>query len=300
MKKLNELWLKSKKWSELNIVGYFVMGIVRVIIITILAIIVFYLLFIIGPFKDKTPTDTIGDSNNTENVDCTVQGINLHGSLLTYIPLHNENDTLFDYNVAGSENIVQDIEQANSDPKIKAIVVEVDSSGGSPIAGEEISNAIKNSVKPVFGLIREVGASASYLAISSADRIFASKYSNVGSIGVTMSYLSNVAKNKKDGYTYEQLSAGKFKDSGSANKPLTKEERDLFMRDTNIMYENFMKDISVNRKISLEKVRSFADGSTMLGEKAKELKLIDEIGGIDQVKNYLEKTTGEKPEICWE
>lgn len=245
-------------------------------------------------------SDTTGDSTtDTTNENCTVTGINLHGTIMTYIPNHAENDSFFDYDATASEDVIWTIKKANENEKIKAILVEVDSPGGYPVAGEEISNAIKNSDKPVVGLIRQMGASAAYWAISSADKIFASKNSDVGSIGVTQSYLSNVKKNNKDGYTFEQLSAGKFKDSGSADKPLTTEERALFIRDINIVYENFMEDISQNRKIPIEKVKSFADGSTVLGIKAKELGLIDEIGGINEVEKYLEETIGEKPEICW-
>jgi protease-4 len=233
---------------------------------------------------------------------CNITGINLHGQLLSYIPLHSENDSSsdFNYDSFSSENIVESIKQANNNENIKAIILEIDSRGGSPIGGHEISFAVKNSEKPVIGLIRSMGASASYLAVSGADKIFASNYSDVGGIGITMSYLSNVAKNKKDGYTFEQLSVGKFKDSGSSDKPLTKEERNLFMRDTNILYENFIKEVSENRNIPLEEVRKNADGSTVLGEKAKELGLIDEIGGLPEVEQYLKETIGEKPNICWQ
>jgi len=230
---------------------------------------------------------------------CSVTGINLHGTFYTYIPEGAEDDPDFDYDSVASENIAGAIEQANLDDGIKAILVEVDSVGGSPIAGEEISIAIKNSEKPVIGLIREYGDSAAYLAISSADKIFASKYSDVGGIGVTMSYLNNVEKNKNEGYTFEQLSVGKFKDSGNPDLPLTKEERDLFMRDINIVYQNFMEAISINRNIPIEKIKKISDGSTVLGEKAKELGLIDEIGGINEVESYLEEIIGERPEICW-
>jgi protease-4 len=241
-------------------------------------------------------------SENEEEIfeDCNVIGINLHGTIQTYIPEHAEGDTFFDYDTVASENVIWSIDNANNDPKIKAIVVEVDSTGGYPVAGEEIANIIKNSEKPTVGLIRENGLSAAYWAISGADKIFASKNSTVGSIGVTQSYLNNVEKNKKDGYTFEQLSAGKFKDSGNPDAPLTKEEKDLFMRDINIVYQNFMEAISINRNIPIEKVRSFADGSSVLGDKAKELGLIDEIGGINEVEKYLEEKMGEKPEICWE
>lgn len=231
---------------------------------------------------------------------CNTTGINLHGTIMTYAPKHAEGDTEYDYDITASEDVTWAIEQANENEDIKAIVVEVDSNGGYPVAGEEIANAIKNSEKPVIGFIRETGASSAYWAISGADKIFASKNSDVGSIGVTMSYLNNVEKNKKDGYLYEQLTSGKFKDSGSPDKPLTKEEKDLFMRDINILYNNFIETVSENRNIPLEKVKSFADGSSVLGEKAKELGLIDEIGGMYEAEAYLEEIIGEKPDICWQ
>lgn len=250
--------------------------------------------------NESSISDSTEDSTaDTNDENCSVQGINLHGTLLTYIPEHSESDSFFDLDVVASEGVDWIIKQANEDEKIKAIVIEVDSSGGSPVAGEEISNTVKNSEKPVLAFIREKGLSAAYWAISSADKIWASKNSDVGSIGVTASYLNNVEKNKKEGLTYEQLTAGKFKDSGSADISLTQEEKNLFLRDINIIYQNFVKAVSQNRNIPIEKVKSFADGSTVLGEKAKELGLIDEIGGISEVEKYLEETIGEKPEICW-
>lgn len=260
----------------------------------------------VGNYISSLIVDNVEDSNyddasysDVSYEGCNVSGINLHGSLMTYIPEFAEGDINSDSDSVSSEYILYFIKQANTNEDIKAIVIEVDSGGGSPVAGAEIDDAIKKSDKPVFAFIRDVGASASYLAISSADRIWASKHSDVGGIGVTMSYLSNVKNNENEGYSYEQLSAGKFKDAGSVDKPLTDEEKKLFMRDVNIIYENFMKAISENRKIPIEKVREISDGSTVLGEKAKELNLIDEIGLISDVENYLEQQLGQKPEICW-
>lgn len=232
--------------------------------------------------------------------DCTVAGINLHGTLLIYASDYPKEDTSNPEEVVSSEDIILKIKQANENPNIKAIVIEVNSSGGSPIAGEEVFKAIKNSEKPVFAFIRVTGVSSSYLAISSAKKIFASKYSEVGSIGVTMSFFTNVEKNQKEGYKYEELSSGIFKEVLSPNKPLTSAGRSLILQEVNTMYQNFIKDVSENRKIPIEKVKSFADGSVVLGEKAKELGLIDEIGGITEVENYLENQLGGKPEICWE
>jgi protease-4 len=249
-------------------------------------------------FTSSEEDTTIDQEEVAEDIDCNVMDIIMNGSLMTYIPKHAEGDTNFVYDSVSSENVIYSIKGANEDPKIKAIIIEVDSSGGSPVAGEEISNAVKNSDKPVFVTIRDIGASASYWAISSADKIWASKNSDVGSIGVTMSYLNNADSNKKEGYKFEQLSVGKFKDSGSPDVPLTKEEKDLFMRDLNIIYQNFMEAVSLNRNIPIEKVKSFADGSTVLGDKAKELGLIDEIGGMNEAKKYIEEQIGEKPIVC--
>lgn len=253
-----------------------------------------------GWYSNNNAQDSaISDSLRDENEDCSVIGVNLHGEIFTYIPNHSENDSYFNFDSVASEDITWVIRKANEDPKIKAILVEVDSRGGSPAAGEEISSAIENSDKPIVAHIRESGVSAAYWAISSADKIFASENSDIGGIGVTSSYLDNTAKNSKDGYTYEQLSAGKYKDSGSPDKTLTTEERVLFLRDINIIHANFIEAVAKNRNLPTEEVKRIADGSSVLGEQARSLGLIDEIGGISEVENYLDEIIGEKPEVCW-
>lgn len=295
--KINELWFRYKQWGESSLIGSVTVSAINIGIIMVLFLVFFYALGIFDPLKER---DLFTGDYDVSSESCSIAGIELHGTLLTYIPNHSENDSFFDYNVVASQDIVWAIRQANEDEEIKGIIIEVDSFGGSPIGGEEISIAIENSEKPVVAFIREVGASSAYWAISGADKIFASKNSNVGSIGVTSSYLSNVNKNTKDGYVYEQISVGKYKDSGSPDKPLTQEERDLFMRDNLIIYQNFIEAISKNRNIPIEKVKSFSDGATVLGVKAKELNLIDAMGGIYEVEQYLEEITGEKPGICWQ
>jgi len=290
--KINAFWLRSRKWSNENIFGYIVGAIVKLTFIIVFAVLIYSVL--------PASEEDLFISDSGEQKDCNVTGINLHGELKTYLPLHAENDTYFRYDSVSSEDITGKIKLANENPDIKAIIVEVDSPGGSIVAGEEIDNAIKNSEKPVIALIRDIGASASLWAISSADRIYASENSTIGSIGVTSSFMSNAKKNIKDGITYEALSSGKFKDSGSPEKELTAEERTLILRDINISFNNFIKAISLNRNIDIETVKNNADGSTWLGAKAKEIGLIDEIGSLIDVERYIEQETNEKPEICWE
>lgn len=235
------------------------------------------------------------------NENCNVSGITLHGNLVTYIT--NENyDWATDKIIAdqvGSEDIVYAIEEANEDDTIKAILLEIDSYGGSPVGAEEIADALKRSTKPTVAVIREGGVSAGYYAATGANIIFASKNSDVGSIGVTYSYLDNTIKNQKEGLVYQELNSGKFKDTGDPNKPLTNEEKELYKRDIKIIYENFIKAVTENRKLDINKVRALADGSTMLGEMALKNGLIDQIGGQAEAEEYLTEKIGEEAEVCW-
>lgn len=252
--------------------------------------------------NDNSAESSLSQTDTTTlsgNEDCNVLGINLHGTLLTYIPPDSKSGLMDDTDVVSSEDVLYYIDQAEKDEEIKAILVEVDSSGGLPVAGEEIASALKGATKPTVGLIRQTGASAAYWAISGTDHIFASKNSDVGSIGVTISYLDNISKNQREGYGFIQLSAGKYKDMGNPDKPLTEEERSLIIRDLDIVHQNFIEAISVNRGIPLENVRKIADGSTVMGQPAKSLGLIDEIGSIFEVKKYLSEKIGEEVNICW-
>lgn len=259
-------------------------------------------------FEDEQAiSDTINQDSgyNTESGDseepvCNTLGVSLHGFLSSYISNDNvsENGKSTEDQVA-SENIVYAIEQAEKDEKIKAIVLEVDSAGGGGVAAEEVANALKRAKKPTVAWIREQGMSAAYWASTGAEKIFASAMSDVGSIGATYSYLDNYQKNLKEGLTFNSLSTGEFKDTMNPDKPLTAEEKALIMRDLNIANENFIRAVAANRKLDITKVRQLADGSSMPGELALKNGLIDRIGGIYEVKDYLKEKIGEEVELCW-
>jgi len=235
-----------------------------------------------------------------EEKTCNISNVKLQGYLTTYISNEGKNeygDLLWDE--IASEDIVNAIEKAEKDDDVKAIVLEIDSHGGGPVAAEEIANALKRAEKPTIALIGEYGTSAAYYAATGADIIFASQNSTVGSIGISMSYTDNAKKNEEDGLTFNQLSVGKFKDTGAYDKPLTSEEKELLMRDINILHENFIKVVADNRNLDIEKVRQLADGSDMLGQMALENNLIDHIGGRYEVEEYLREKLGGDVEICW-
>ena len=236
-----------------------------------------------------------------EAEDCNISGINLHGDVVDYNApdAYNDNGDLA-LDQTSADEILYYVKDAQTNDDIKAIVVEIDSSGGYPEAGEEIMTAFKQSKKPVVAFIRSQGLSSAYMAATGAQTIFASKFSDVGSIGITMSYLQETEKNKKDGLTYIDLSSGKFKDSGNPSRPLSAEEKQIFMRDVKIGYEYFVDIVSQNRKLDVEKVKKLADGSSMMGENALKNGLIDKIGALPDVKKFLSEKIGAEAKICWQ
>lgn len=230
---------------------------------------------------------------------CNVAGINIHGQIFTYIPETFTSEEEYEYYGSGdaisSDKLTSIIEEANEDATIEAILLEIDSVGGSPVAAEEIAYAIKKSEKPTVAVIRDFGTSAGYWIASAANRIYASKNSTVGSIGVTASYSEEITKDKR----FVDLAVGKFKDLGNPERAITDEERELVMRDLNIIHKNFIETVATNRNLSIEKVEELADGSSVLGEQALDLGLIDAIGSWDEAEQYLKDMLDEEVDTCW-
>ncbi len=252
-------------------------------------------------FFDDTSSSSSAESEEDPN--CNTVGVEIRGCILTYRP--DSADSLLgqdDYScdaITSSEAVTWAIESAASDPKIKAVVLEIDSSGGSPVAAQEIAAALRDLNKPSIAWVRESAASAAYWIASAADTIIASESSDVGSIGVTLSYVDNAKKNITDGITYNQLTTGKYKDTGSPDRALTAEERSLIQRDLDIILQNFIKVVATNRNLSIEKVTALADGSSMLGAMALKNGLIDQLGTKQEVWKKLEADINDKPNVCW-
>jgi protease-4 len=201
-------------------------------------------------------------------------GADQDGSGSTPPPSTNPDDTL------------AALRAAEDDPNIRGVLVRVDSSGGSPVAAEIIANGLKHASLPLAALVREMGASAAYLAATGAKTIIASPFSDIGSIGVTMSYIDNSAQNAKEGLQYIPLTSAKFKDYGDPNKLLTADERTLLERDLKIYHEQFVKEVAENRNLSIEQVSKLADGSSMPGALALENKLIDALGDQETARAW--------------
>lgn len=296
-------WLESKAASVGLLVSMFLL--IATASITGFAILV----ALDNSSSDGTSADTVSDITSSDtgiegdNPNCNTIGIEIRGCILTYRP--DSADSLLGSDegscdaITDSESVTWKLKEAENNPKIKAVVLQIDSGGGSPAAAEEIVAGIKALGKPSIAWVRESAGSAAYWIASAADTIIATASSDIGSIGVTYSYVDNAKQNLKDGLTYNQLIAGRYKDIGTTDRALTDDERLLIQRDLNILHQNFINAIATNRNLSVAKVTALADGSSMLGRMALRNGLIDQLGTGQQVWKKVEAEINEKPEVCW-
>lgn len=196
----------------------------------------------------------------------------------------------FSGQVASSDELIKFLKDAQKDEAIKAVVLEINSPGGSAVASSEIAEEVRKTreKKPVVSFIREVGASGAYWIASATERIYANPMSSTGSIGVISSYVEVAGLMDTYNVTYQRLVFGKYKDAGSPFRRLTDEEKGIIQGKLDIVGKAFLETVAVNRKLPVEKVKGYATGMVFLGSEAKEMGLIDEFGGKDEATKYLE------------
>jgi protease-4 len=174
------------------------------------------------------------------------------------------------------------LKAADKDDSVRAIVLDINSGGGSVVPSRELAYAVKDMKKPVVACIRETGASGAYYIASAADRIVADRDSMTGSIGVIMSIQHMYGLYEKLGINVTVIKSGKVKDIGSPYREMTPDEKAELTDMVNTIYEDFVFDVATNRNMSVEYVKSISDGSIYLGKEALDLGLIDSLGGIDE------------------
>jgi protease IV len=233
---------------------------------------------------------------------CNVAEITLYGQVVYYpnestgASVGGLGDGSLDQTAA--EDVRQEIESADADSSIQAIMLQVDSPGGDPVAGEEIAAALKQATKPTVAFIADQGTSAAYWASTGAQKIFASADSAVGDIGVTESYLDQTQQDSQSGLKFVSLTAGVYKDMGDPNTPLTPAEKNILQDQLNIVYNNFVAQVAANRNLSVASVTALANGSPIIGEQAVADGLIDATGTIYDVEDYLRGKIGDDVTFC--
>jgi protease-4 len=200
-----------------------------------------------------------------------------------------EGDSPFGAQTAGSTEIVKQIRKADAKPSIKAILLDINSPGGSAVASKEIADAVKKTNKTTVAVIREVGASGGYWVASSADHVIANEMSITGSIGVISSYIEYAGLLKRYNMSYQRIIAGKYKDIGDPFTPLNSEERTILQKKINKIHDIFIKEISVNRNMPEENIRKLATGEFYLGIEALDYGLIDATGDKETAKAWLKQ-----------
>lgn len=256
-------------------------------VLAILFMIAFYFLWSWrAALLDMVKVGTAGQTEGTEQSDpsCNIAVVPIVGEIIPYAGADKDGSGNELPPTTNADDVLSAIRKAETDSNIRGILVRIDSGGGSGVPAEIIANALKRTSLPVVALIREIGASAAYLVATGARTIIASPFSDVGSIGVTMSYLSNAGKNAKEGLQYVPLKSGQFKDAGNPDKILTSAERSLFERDLKIYHEQFVKEVAENRNLPVEQVAKLADGSSMPGALAFENGLVDALGDQETAK----------------
>jgi len=191
---------------------------------------------------------------------------------------------------ASSSDIVQLIDQADENDNIKAIILDINSPGGSSVASQEIADAIANVNKTTVAWIREVGASGAYWIASATDHIIANPTSITGSIGVIGSYLDFSEFIEDHNVSYQRLVSGKYKDMGSPFRKLSSEEEELFQFKLDKIREYFVLAVAKNRNLPEENVEQLATGMFYLGSEALEYNLIDKLGSKNEAIDYIEST----------
>jgi signal peptide peptidase SppA len=186
-----------------------------------------------------------------------------------------------------SELLVRDVKAAAADPKIRGIVLQVDSPGGA-VAGTQPAAAAVMAArqrKPVLALAEGTMASAAYWVGSAAEQIYLSSGTDqVGSIGVIMRQRDTSQAKAAAGIVDTEIVAGKFKNVGSDNGPLSDPDRAVLQDRVDQIYSVFVGDVARQRGTSVEKVLSdMADGQVFIGQQAIDAGLADGVSNLDDL-----------------
>ena len=195
-----------------------------------------------------------------------------------------------------SEKVVRQLERFNRRKDIDAILVRVDSPGGTVAASQEIYEKIRrirdDGHKPIIASMGTVAASGGLMVALGADTIMANSGTVTGSIGVILDYPVAEDLLSKIGVTVEVIKSGALKDAGSPYRASTAEDRRSFQIVIDDLHEQFTELVARERGLPLETVRKMATGQVFTGRQALELELIDLLGGYEDALNLAGVLTG--------
>jgi len=205
--------------------------------------------------------------------------------------------------ITGSEEVIREVEELAKDDRVKAIVIRIDSPGGSVAPTQEIYDTILEAgkKKKVVASMGSVAASGGYLLACGAEKIVANPGTITGSISAIMHFANVQELMRKVGVTSSVIKSGKFKDIGSPVRDMTDEEKTLIRRLVDDVYEQLVDTVSQRRKMSRESVIRIADGRILTGRQALQAGLVDFLGNQKYAVRLAGKLAGIKgePEVVY-
>lgn len=183
-----------------------------------------------------------------------------------------------------ASSALDQLRAAEKDPQIKAVVLRINSPGGSAAASQELYNAVlrfRQRGIPVVASLGDIAASGGYYAASAADYIYANGSTITGSIGVIMQTFNFEELYRKLGIGVEVVKSGEFKDTGSSFRSLTETETELLSELINDAWDQFVEDVTNARDLQREQVEAVADGRILTGRQALEAGLVDALGDLE-------------------
>ena len=221
------------------------------------------------------------NSQKTVTIPDRVAVINIEGTIVCGA---DSKENLFQQaNGITSGTIMKQIREAAADDSVKALVLRIDSGGGSATAAEEVGRELlrfkEQTKKPIVATMGNSGASAAYwIAACASDKIYANATTLTGSIGVYMPYMNTEELFKKIGITSDKIKSGPYKDILTNDRPMTPEEKEILQNIVDEIYDQFVYTVSAGRRMETSKVRAIADGRIYTGRQAKNIGLVDELG----------------------
>ena len=187
--------------------------------------------------------------------------------------------------ILDSQTTVGELKRFSENPSVKAIVLRIDSPGGGVVPSQEIHDAVKRvrskSNKTVIASMGSVAASGGYYIAAATDRIVANPGTLTGSIGVIMETANIEGLLQKIGVEGVVIKSGKYKDVGSPLRKMSDEERGLLQTVMDDVHKQFIEAVAEGRSLELADAQALADGRIFTGRQAKDAKLVDELGDLE-------------------
>ena len=197
---------------------------------------------------------------------------------------------------ASSSHIIEQLQKYGENDSVKAVVLRIDSPGGTVVASQEIHGAVnrlrRETGKTVVVSMADVAASGGYYIACAADRIFANPGTITGSIGVIMQFPNFEGLFGKVGIRTITIKSGEFKDTGNALREMTERETRLLQDLIDDVFSQFVDAVEKGREMEGEEVRALADGRIFTGRQAKEFGLVDELGDFEEAVNRAAELSG--------